>query len=149
MEADPVIQQYGDYRAQLHSSAMEMAKAFDQWILTLSGGAIGISMVLVEKLSAGLRGGPLVLLSISWLLLITSLVTGLCSIHESYRLHLKQMSLLNEEAANGSTLLWTRFGKRCDGLGKAIDVLNWCSLGACIGGILLLAAMALIAISER
>ena len=71
---------YMEERAILVNGEREVASSFDKTILTLAGGAIGLSITFIEKVAEGRLYS---ILAFSWIMLITSLVIILLSMYFS------------------------------------------------------------------
>jgi hypothetical protein len=59
---------------------LEVSGRYDQWILTLSGGALAISITFIEKIAPVPAGHTLHWLKWSWFLFVVSLLGGLVSL---------------------------------------------------------------------
>ena len=90
-------QQYrDDYRAQLLDYAKQSQASYDSTLITLSGGALGISFAFVNQFigDAPMRGLPLLI--ITWIFWIASLGAVLFSFYTSNRALLKVVDKIDE-----------------------------------------------------
>ena len=75
---------YLDHRNTLQSASLEIAGRFSQWMLTLSGGALGLSITFIEKLKPLILESSRYWLIISWIAFAASLLACLFSLYSSY-----------------------------------------------------------------
>ncbi len=90
-------QQYrDDYRAQLLDYAKQSQTSYDSTLITLSGGALGISFAFVNQFigDAPMRGLPLLI--IAWICWVASLGAVLLSFYTSNRALLKVVEIIDE-----------------------------------------------------
>ena len=71
---------YLSTRKSYDEAELEVSGRYDKWILTLSGGALGLSITFIEKIAKSPTPDTLVWLKISWVCLVLSLLTGLLSL---------------------------------------------------------------------
>lgn len=85
---------YGQYLKDRHDAhllrrnslcdfAFKTSERYDQWVLTLSGGALAISLTFLEKIAPDPVPVTLVILGGSWLAYILAALTGFCAIYFS------------------------------------------------------------------
>jgi hypothetical protein len=70
-------------RNSLCDQAFKTSERYDQWVLTLSGGALAISLTFLEKFAPHPAQKTLWYLGIAWFSYIASLLTGFCAIYFS------------------------------------------------------------------
>jgi hypothetical protein len=95
-------QRYAAYcaeRAELNRFQLEISGRYDQWILTLSGGALGISLTFLEKIAPLPSANTIFLLGIAWVFLIASLLSGLLAVLASQYAVYGQVLVLDEDYA--------------------------------------------------
>ena len=79
--SEPLDQEtYLRTRQSYDEAELEVSGRYDKWILTLSGGALGLSITFIEKIAKSPTSDTLVWLKISWVCLVLSLLTGLLSL---------------------------------------------------------------------
>jgi len=69
------------HRNNLDERAFKTSERYDQWVITLSGGALGISLTVLEKVSPHPDPCALVLLGCSWCALICSVLSAFGAIY--------------------------------------------------------------------
>jgi len=67
-------------RQSYNEAELEVSGRYDKWILTLSGGALGLSIAFIEKIAKNPTPDTLFWLKISWGCLVISLLTALLSL---------------------------------------------------------------------
>jgi hypothetical protein len=68
-----------DYRAFLMNAAQKESAAYDQAVMTLSGGALGISITFIHDIAPAPKAGTIWLLGIAWCFLALSIAAILIS----------------------------------------------------------------------
>jgi hypothetical protein len=79
-------------RKPLEEALLEVSGRFTQWSLTLSGGALALSITYVEKLTPALAAGRWLLIT-SWSCLSLSIITNLFSLFLSQKAILKAIDM--------------------------------------------------------
>lgn len=90
-EAEDAFQQYRKERHTAHVSnrhnlddlAFKTSERYDQWVLTLAGGALAISLTFIEKIAPEPKPYSWILLGLSWLLYIVAVFAGFAAIFYS------------------------------------------------------------------
>lgn len=87
-----------EYRKRLEEALLEVTGRFTQWSLTLSGGALALSLTYVEKLNPAMdmKG----LLIGSWVFLAASIVSNLFSLHCSSKATHEAIELSDRQLQN-------------------------------------------------
>jgi hypothetical protein len=67
----------------LSDFAFKTSERYDQWVLTLSGGALAISLTFLEKIAPDPASNTLFLLGLSWLAYISAVLAGFGAIYIS------------------------------------------------------------------
>ncbi len=88
-----------DYRTRLEDALVEVSGRFTQWSLTLSGGALALSLTYVEKLNPSMNANRHLLIG-SWLLLAISIVSNLFSLHCSTKATHKAIEISDQQLEN-------------------------------------------------
>ncbi len=125
-------QVYIDERKSLVEGEQAGADQFDKHILTLAGGALGISIVFLEKIAPNPDPKTLIVLKISWFLLVLSMLLTLASFLTSQHAHRRQRKILEEEffsKKRGEKNRWA----------VCTQCLNWLSIASFIIGVSMLA----------
>jgi hypothetical protein len=129
------------YKMYLHErdvlieGEQESTDQLDKNILALAGGALGISVVFMEKIAPNPLPETLVFLCWSWLGLALSLLMTLSSFLTSQHAYRRQIEILEAEIfpetgdTGGSKNCWSILTR----------ILNWCSIISFIFGITMLA----------
>ncbi|MCD6394148.1 MAG: hypothetical protein J7M40_11645 [Planctomycetes bacterium] len=71
---------YHNTRQAYNEAELEMSGRYDKWLLTLSGGALGLSITFIEKIAKNPTENTLFWLKISWACLVLSLLLALLSL---------------------------------------------------------------------
>ncbi|HUT90486.1 MAG TPA: hypothetical protein VMY37_13375 [Thermoguttaceae bacterium] len=154
--SDPHFAGYLKERDRLIDSGREAARSFDRWLLTLSGGALGLSMAFARDIAfpGGATGSPYLLLA--WLALACALVLGLGCIlasqrsHEDFRKKLDET--LEEFATKGTEAgFWAEVRRKQDLLWSPhlVGWLNRFSVLAFMAGIVLLSVFACLNLPDK
>jgi TRAP-type mannitol/chloroaromatic compound transport system permease small subunit len=85
---------YISLRERLLASEQHYARSYDKWLLTLSGGALALSMVLCKDVVVGTPQGTGWLLA-SWILFAAAILSTLACILLSHSAHEKDVELLD------------------------------------------------------
>ncbi len=83
-------------RETLIDSEREGAKSFDKFILTLSAGAIGLSLTFITKIASNILPWSIWLLIIAWGTLVLSMLSTMVSLLTSQASCRKQRDILDE-----------------------------------------------------
>ena len=73
--------------------AFKTSERYDQWILTLSGGALAISLTFLEKIAPDPVKWSIFLLGVSWLAYIVAILAGFWAIYLSREAIYKEMGI--------------------------------------------------------
>lgn len=88
---------YLDQRQSLIDIEVEASKSFDHWVVTLAGGALGLSITFIEKIAPHPGHGTLWLLGLSWTLLLITILVSLTSHLTSQSAMRRQRDILDSE----------------------------------------------------
>src|ERR1035441_926407 len=83
-------------RNLLNDFAFKTSERYDQWVLTLSGGALAISLTFLEKIAPEPARCTLILLGLSWLAYIGAILAGFSAIHCSRNAIYRQLDIDEE-----------------------------------------------------
>jgi len=92
-------ERYTDFTARstrLDELAFKTSERYDQWVLTLSGGALAISLTFLEKIAPEPAPMTLWLLGLSWLAFIGAILAGFFAIHYSREAIYREMEIARE-----------------------------------------------------
>ena len=92
---------YLDERQSLLAAELDNAKSFDRWVMTLSAGALGLSIAFVKDLVTPGPATAVWMLGASWLSFGTSIGSSLTSIHYSQIAHERFREILDQVATKG------------------------------------------------
>ena len=82
---------------RLDDLAFKTSERYDQWVLTLSGGALAISLTFLEKIAPEPATNTLWLLGLSWLAYILAILAGFFAIHYSREAIYREMEIARED----------------------------------------------------
>jgi hypothetical protein len=128
-------QVYINERKALVEGEQVSADNLDKNILTLAGGALGISLVFIEKIAPTPDPKTLVLLYIAWTSLVLSLLVTLSSQLTSQHAYRQARDILEDEFFPEGT----KKAKTNNCWSKWTQILNWISIGTFIIGVGMLA----------
>lgn len=120
-------------RESLINSELEGSKSFDKFILTLSAGAIGLSLTFIDKLISGIYPGTIWLLGIAWVSLVMSMLFTLLSLLTSQSSCRKQRDILDKIYNNQTSDV-----EQTNVFSTLTNGLNIFSMGFFIMGVILL-----------
>ncbi len=127
-------------RKSLNSALLEQAKSFDRWILTLSGGTFGLSLVFINQIAPNPKSGTVVYLGIAWVSFAVSILLTLISFLFSQEACYKQIEIVDklrvEELDRKKRMPPNVFG-------KVTKSLNWFSMLMFIVGVSFLITFAI------
>lgn len=83
-------------RNSLNDFAFKTSERYDQWVLTLSGGALAISLTFLEKIAPHPSVATLPLLGLSWLAYILAVLSGFSAIYFSREALYRQLEIDDE-----------------------------------------------------
>src|SRR2546430_12783631 len=89
--------EYSKQRGDLAKTNVDLGGRFDQWILTLSAGGLGLSLAFLEKIAPRPQPNTLFLLALAWLFLSLGLLTGFVALLTSQYSAFRQIQILDEE----------------------------------------------------
>jgi hypothetical protein len=133
-------EEYCREREKLHDAALETGGRYDRAVLTISTGALGVSIVFVEKLAPNPALYTAPALIVGWLLLLASVVFQLLALEGSQTATNEQIRILDrqygaifkhETAANYEHLYEQAENKAV----KRVTLFNSISLWALVAGI--------------
>ena len=116
-------QAYLDHRRMLNEWELESSGRYDRGILTMTAGALALSLAFIDKLSPEGAVQGKICLGISWGLLIATLVLSLVS-------HLTSQSAVRRER---DTLDSEHEGKGSDQKNPYSDATHWLNVASAIG----------------
>ena len=125
---------YYKIRQSYDDAELEVSGRYDKWILTLSGGALGLSITFIEKIAKNPTPETLFWLKLSWGCLVISLLSALLSLvtsQSAIRENRKELDIAYSEKRDpnlGFPRWFTNF----------TNVLNWGSLFLFIVGVIFL-----------
>ena len=136
VRGDVNYQVYIDERKALVDGEQSSAENFDKNIITLAAGALGISLIFIEKIAPDPNKQTLIYLYLAWGSLLLSLLATLSGLLTSQHSYSRARDILEDEffpqqAENGNSkknrwAAWTHF-------------FNWTSIAAFIVGTAMLA----------
>jgi hypothetical protein len=84
---------YTARRNNLDDLAFKTSERYDQWVLTLSGGALAISLTFLEKIAPNPSHYTLFILGFSWLAYIVAVLAGFLAIDTSRKAIYRQLEI--------------------------------------------------------
>lgn len=142
-DADRDYEEYISHRERLLAGEQHYARSYDKWLLTLSGGALALSMALCKDVVVGTPQGTHWLLA-SWVLFAVAILSTLTCILLSHGAHEKDVEVL-DRIYEKHEKHWQRQVSVAQGAQwrqKAIGYLNRASLVCFVAGLCLLAYFA-------
>jgi len=136
---------YLKIRQSYDEAELEVSGRYDKWILTLSGGALGLSITFIEKIAQNPTPGALSWLKCSWGCLVISLLAALLSLvtsQSAIRENRKELDLAHSEKRAPSLSFPRWFTNITNGL-------NWGSLSLFIFGVIFLCIFSFKNIDQR
>jgi hypothetical protein len=138
-------------RSNLDDLAFKTSERYDQWVLTLSGGALALSLTFLEKIAPEPAPYTLYFLGFSWLAYIVAVLAGFCAIDMSRKAIYRQLEIgddiyeqfrktTTEEKPEGDSLTAEKNENRP---AKKVGCLNIVSLTFLVVGTILLCAFAI------
>jgi hypothetical protein len=82
---------------RLDDVAFKTSERYDQWVLTLAGGALAISLSFLEKIAPEPATYTLWLLGLSWLAYIIAILAGFFAIHYSREAIYREMEIARKD----------------------------------------------------
>jgi hypothetical protein len=140
-------------RNSLNDFAFKTSERYDQWVLTLSGGALAISLTFLEKIAPEPARCTLILLGLSWLAYIGAVLVGFSAIHCSRHALYRELEIGDEvyaqfrktstqEEPEGDQL-----PEQENRVTKTLNHLNTASVACVVAGTLFMCFFALVNIS--
>jgi hypothetical protein len=83
-------------RHNLDDLAFKTSERYDQWVLTLAGGALAISLTFIEKIAPEPKAYSWILLGLSWFLFIVAIVAGFAAIFYSREAIYREIEICDE-----------------------------------------------------
>lgn len=146
---DRVYDAYQDHRNRLLDGEQKLGESYDQYLLTLSGGAIGLSLAFLHDLVTPGAVRFAWMLATAWTLLVVTIFLVGAMMRVSQVGHERFRDILDEQCAKGGERYWARV--RAEHLKcphpRAVGVLNWASLITFSVGVGLLLVFALCNVS--
>lgn len=93
---DRLYDVYREERQALIKAGKDSIYQFDKTILTLSAGALGISIAFIDKIAPNPKPWSLWLLYICWIVICISMVSTLISFITSSKAHSRQIEILEQ-----------------------------------------------------
>jgi hypothetical protein len=87
---------YVTRRSNLDDLAFKTSERYDQWVLTLSGGALALSLTFLEKIAPDPSHCTLLFLGLSWFAYIIAVLAGFCAIDTSRKAIYRQLEIGDE-----------------------------------------------------
>jgi hypothetical protein len=110
-EPGPRRREYLDERRSLVEAELRVSDRYDASLLTLSAGALGLSIAFLRQIAPAALPGTLVLIALSWCFFGAAVVTTLASLLVSQSAHRRQRditdALYRGEAHEGQRNTWS------------------------------------------
>ncbi len=132
---------YRDERNKLIDGEHDYSKSYDKYLLSLSGGALALSITFIHHI---IGDGPVqqpALIVLAWISFALSVVAALVGIHQSAPLFRAFRDILDRNAEHaGEKFSWTSVRKEQSTCRRLVLMgwLNWGSLGLFLLGVILL-----------
>jgi len=136
--------EYSKQRSELAKTNVELGGRYDQWILTLSAGAIALSVAFLEKISPHPEPNTVFLIGLAWAALVVSLLGGFISLLTAQYSALRQIQILDEDylefresaKQNIEGAAATKEPPKRNNYAEVTNVLNWVSAPAFVLGVI-------------
>jgi len=136
-------------RNSLGDCAFKTSERYDQWILTIAGGALAVSLTFIEKIAPQPSAATLWILVLSWLAYIVALLSAFAAIYVSREALYREIEI--DEVAYDRFRKTTTPENPCGEMGTAeenkhrrrLEILNKVSLASVGAGTLLMCLFAL------
>src|SRR5438309_11202790 len=89
--------EYSKLRGDLFKTNVELAGRYDQWILTLSSGALALSLAFLEKIASHPEPNTVFLIGLAWIFLVVAMLTGFLSLVTAQYSAGRQIEILDWE----------------------------------------------------
>jgi carbon starvation protein CstA len=96
---DKLYQQYSSQREKLDSSSIEAAGRYDKAVLTISTGALALSVTFIDKIASNPQHWTLYILIPGWFLLLLSIIWQVLALSASHNATREQISILDQQYA--------------------------------------------------
>lgn len=136
---------YRDERNKLIDGEHDYAKSYDKYLLSLSGGALALSITFIRHIIGDdpVQCSPLIV--IAWISFALSVATALVGIHQSAPLFRAFRDILDRNAEHaGEKFAWTKVREEQTTCRRLVlmDCLNWASLAMFLSGLIFLMSFA-------
>lgn len=91
---------YLSERTKLDDLAFKTSERYDQWVLTIAGGALAISLGFLEKIAPNPQGSTVVFLCLAWVALVVCILAAFIAIKTSRDALYRQLNIVDEKYAN-------------------------------------------------
>lgn len=126
-------------RKSLLFAILEQAKSFDRWILTLTGGTFGLSLIFINQIAPNPKSGTIGFLVTGWVFFALSILSTLLSFLFSQEACYEQIKnihkLISSEIDRSKELPLNIYGRITKGL-------NYCSMITFLIGVAFLVTFA-------
>ena len=138
------------YRQNLDELGFKTSERYDQWVITLAGGALAISLTFLEKIAPEPAHETLFLLGLSWFAYVVAVLAGFCAIYYSRKAIQRALDIADEcyrifstSSSEGKPEGDTppEFNNRPS---EIVGCLNKASLSCLVAGTVLMCAFALV-----
>lgn len=126
-----------EWRRVLTESSRQTSQQFDKFTLTLSAGALAISLTFVRELAQQPTLGSVVILGISWMGYIACICSTMASFQLSNQSTNREIEIIDSELRGDSDV------DDRNSFGRLTELLNWLSLISFVISTLLLISFAL------
>jgi carbon starvation protein CstA len=126
---EKLYEQYSSQREKLDAASIEAAGRYDKAVLTISTGALALSVAFIDKIASCPQSWTLFILVPGWFLLLISIITQLLALSSSHNATREQICILDQEytryfqADDPATLVkegWTE----SEPVNKYVDITN-------------------------
>lgn len=148
--SDMLYGEYDKHRDFLLASDQTISTSYTKWLLTLSGGGLGLSITFARGIADPDGASAPWCLAAAWIILTVAVGSGLAALFVSQRGHEQSRVLLDhhmgEVRAGGATEVgfWPRYNDAHAGLKtvKCVGIMNLASMVSFLIGVIMLACFA-------
>ncbi len=95
--SDKLYAEYSAQRDAMHAASLEAAGRYDRAILTITTGALAVSLAFLDKVVQHPAPSTIPILVLGWILLVSALISQLLALSSSQKACQRQIDILDKE----------------------------------------------------
>ena len=139
-------QAYLDQRENLNKSEYSVSEKYDHWLISLSAGALAISLTFIKDIAPNPDKSTIIYLILSWLFLLISILSSVYSLLTSQSAIRRAREILDDNYENNDK---SNNSKPDNKYAKTTNFLNHFSMLSFTLGVILLCTFSIINMYER